>query len=53
MARKRSKKRLPKSAEEAQRGGAALANTTRGRARSFKDRKKEASRKACRGNHEE
>lgn len=29
--------------------GAGMASATRGRARTFKDRKKEASRKACRG----
>lgn len=33
--------------------GAGLASTTKGRARTFKDRKKEASRKACRGKVEE
>lgn len=54
MARKKNKKsRLPKSAEMAQRGGAAMANATKGRSRTFQDRKKEASRKACRGQSNE
>lgn len=49
MARKKNKKsRLPKSAEMAQRGGAAMANATKGRSRTFQNRKKEADRKACR-----
>lgn len=47
---KRGKKqRIHKGAEEAQRGAAAMANATKGRARTFKDRKKDANRKACRG----
>jgi hypothetical protein len=52
---KRKNKRLPKAAEEAKAGGAAMANATRGRARVFKNRKKEADRTACRGKlkHEE
>ena len=48
MARK-TKARLPKAAEEAKRGAAALAAATRGRARVFKNKKKDADRNACRG----
>lgn len=47
--RKRKSKRLPKGAEEAQRGAGAMAAATRGRARTFKDRRKDAARNACRG----
>ncbi len=43
------KQRAPKGAEQSQRGAGALANSTRGRARTFKDRRKEDARKACRG----
>ena len=51
MYMKRPKKqRKPKSAEKAQRGAGAMAIATKGRARRFKNRKKEAARKACRGN---
>lgn len=38
-----------KQAEEAKRRAAGLASTTKGRARTFKNKKKEAARKACRG----
>ena len=50
---KRHKKRLPKAAEMAQRGSAALANSTKGRARTFANRKREANRNACRGKQDE
>ena len=46
---KERKKKLPKAAEEAKAGGAAMANATRGRARVFKNRKREESRNQCRG----
>lgn len=36
------------AAEKAKRGAAGMARATHGRARTFKDRKKEAARKACR-----
>ena len=49
MVRKKNKKRLPLIIERLKAGGAGMAAATRGRARTFKDRKKEASRKACRG----
>lgn len=49
---KRATKRKPKGAEEGQRGAGAMANATRGMARRFKNRKKDAARKACRGKHE-
>lgn len=44
-----SKKGLPKPAQRAKTGGDAMANATRGRARVFKDKRKEQSRNACRG----
>lgn len=37
--------------ERAKARGAGMAAATRGRARTFMDRKKEANRKACRGDH--
>lgn len=40
---------LNNAAEASKRGAGAGANSTRGRARRFTDRKKEASRRACRG----
>ena len=43
------KNKVHKNAEEAQRIAGAAANATKGRARVFKDRKREASRNACRG----
>lgn len=43
------KRKMARAAEEAQRGAAALARTTKGRKTSFKNRKREANRKACRG----
>jgi len=49
MAKSKRKKRLARAAEEAQRGAAALAALTKGRARTFANRKREANRKACRG----
>lgn len=49
MARRKRKKLLPLAAEMAQRAAAAMASATKGRARTFVNRKREASRKACRG----
>jgi hypothetical protein len=50
MYMKRPKKqRRPKAVEEAKRRADAMANATRGRSRTFKNRKKEANRNACRG----
>ena len=49
---KKKKKRLPKSAEAGKRGAGAMATATRGMARRFKDRKKDASKNACRGKTE-
>lgn len=43
------KKRKPLDAEKAQRGAAAMARQTIGRKTSFKDKRKDANRKACRG----
>lgn len=48
MRRKRRNKTGPKAQEQAKRGAAAGANATRGRARRFKDRKKEENRRICR-----
>jgi hypothetical protein len=45
----KGKKRLPFQAEVAQRQAAALARTTAGRKTRWKNRKKDAARKACRG----
>jgi len=42
-------KKLPMGVEQAKRRGAGLASTTKGRARSFTNRKKQANRNACRG----
>jgi len=50
--RKRKKKRLPKVIEAMKARAAGMAAATKGRARVFKDRKKEAARKACRGLYE-
>jgi len=47
MAKRKKKKQW--AVEAVQRRGAGLASTTRGRARIFKDRKKEQARRACRG----
>jgi hypothetical protein len=49
----KSPKRLPFQAEVAQRQAAAMANQTKGRKTNYKNKKKEASRKACRGGHHE
>ena len=46
-------KKLPFQAEAAKRGAAALANQTKGKKCNFKNKKKEAARKACRGKHDE
>lgn len=46
---KKGKDRPLTQADKAQVGGAAMANATRGRARTFKDRKREANKNACRG----
>ena len=40
---------MNKNQEKAKRGAAALANQTKGRARRFIDRKKQANKMACRG----
>lgn len=52
MARKK-KKRLPLHIERLKASGAGMAAATKGRARTFKNRKKEADRKACRGKQHE
>lgn len=44
----KSQKRLPHQAEVAKRQASAMANQTKGRKTRFKDRKKDAARKACR-----
>lgn len=50
MARKkRKKKRLPRIVEALKAENAGMAAATKGRARTFKNRKKEADRNACRG----
>ena len=46
---KKKKEKLPDAAERVKRTGHGMANATRGRARTFTDRKKEGSRNACRG----
>jgi len=46
---KAKKEQLPDAAERVKRSGHGMANATRGRARTFVNRKKEANRKACRG----
>jgi hypothetical protein len=51
MSKKKAKKKSI-VVERLQRSGAGMASTTKGRARRFTDRKKEAARKACRGNDE-
>lgn len=43
------KNKVHKNAEEAQRIAGSMANQTKGRARVFKNKKRESSRKACRG----
>lgn len=45
----KSKERPARSAEEAQRIAGGMARATHGRARVFKNKRREASRKACRG----
>ena len=45
----KKKERPSKVIEGLQRSGAGMANATRGRARTFTDRKKKASKDACRG----
>lgn len=44
-------KNLPLEAAKLKARGAGLAATTKGRKTYFKDRKKDANRKACRGRH--
>jgi len=51
MARK--KHDLPKAVQDLKARGAGLAAATRGRKTRFKDRKRDAARKACRGNNNE
>jgi len=46
---KKEDKTLPLEAEKLKRRGAGMAAATRGRARTFVNRKREASKKACRG----
>ena len=43
------KEKLPDAAERVKRSGHGMANATRGRARTFKHKKKEQSKNACRG----
>lgn len=43
------KNKVSKQVEASRRKAAGMAAATQGRARRFKDRKKEASRRACRG----
>lgn len=45
---KKQPKPLPRQVEEIKRSGAGLASTTKGRARVFKNRKKENNKRACR-----
>ena len=45
---KKRRKKLPRAAEAIKRTGAALAASTMGRARTFTNRKKQASKNACR-----
>ena len=49
----KKKRKIPKAAEEAKTGGSAMARATHGRARVFKNKKREADRKACRRKIEE
>jgi len=49
----KKRKRKNPDQEVAQRGAGAMANATQGRARTFKNRKKEAARRACRGKIEQ
>jgi len=51
--KKKAKKQLPDAAERVKRTGSGMAAATRGRARTFTDRKKEADRNKCRGKVEE
>ena len=46
---KKNKKRLPRQVEAIKARGAGMAAATKGRARTFVDRKKERARNACRG----
>ena len=48
----KSKKRLPHEVEKLKARCAGMASTTKGRKTRFKDRKKDANRKACRGKQE-
>ena len=47
--KRRNKKRPSPAREDSKARAAGMAAATRGRARRFKDRRKEASRRACRG----
>lgn len=47
------KKQLPLAVAKLKARGAGLAASTRGRKTRFKDRKKDAARKACRGREDE
>jgi len=42
-----------RSAERAKSGSAGMASATRGRGRKFTDRKKQASKRACRGKQDD
>jgi hypothetical protein len=46
---KKEQPKKPEAAERVKRTGAGMAAATRGRARTFTDRKKQAARIACRG----
>ncbi len=49
MGKKKQTERLPDAAERVKRTGHGMANATRGRARTFVNRKKKADKNACRG----
>lgn len=49
----KKKERLPEAAERVKRTGHGMASATRGRARTFVNRKKKAAREACRGKQDE
>jgi hypothetical protein len=49
MGKKKEQKRLPDAAERVKRTGHGMASATRGRARTFVNRKKQADKSACRG----
>ncbi len=51
MATSKTSKRKNKAAEAAKAGAAGMARATFGRKTSFKNKKKENARRACRGNH--